>query len=73
MYSMKFYDFISSSSIVMVPDLKTRPRTDERGDDSARAVVNRPSIVESFTLQLSRKDTLAFMRTSSLHDIDEPC
>ena len=37
---MKFRDFISSSSIVMGPDLKTRLRTDGRGDDSARAVVN---------------------------------
>ena len=58
---MKFYEFISSSSIVMAPDLKTRPRTDGRGDDSARTVVNRPSFVESFTLQLSRKGTLAFI------------
>ena len=29
----------------MAPDLKTRPRTDGRGDDSVRAVVNRrPSL-----------------------------
>ena len=54
---MKFHEFISSSSIVMVPDLKTRPRTEGRGDDSARAVVKRPSFVESFTLQLSEKGT----------------
>ena len=58
---MKFHDFISFSSIVMAPDLKIRPRTDGRGDDSARAVVSRPSFVESFTLQLSRKGTLAFI------------
>ena len=58
---MKFHEFISSSSIVMAPDLKTRPRTNGRGDDSARAVVNRPSSVESFTLQLSRKGALAFI------------
>ena len=58
---MKFHDFISSSSIVMAPDLKTRPRTDGRGNDSARAVVNRLSFVESFTLKLSRKGTLAFI------------
>ena len=58
---MKFHDFILSNSIVMAPDLKTRPRPDGRGDDSARAVVNRPSFVESFTLQLSRKGTLAFI------------
>ena len=40
---MKFHEFISSSFIVMAPDLKTRTRTDGWGDDSARAVVNRPS------------------------------
>ena len=58
---MKFHDFISSSSIAMAQDLKTRPRTDGRGDDSARAVVNRTSFVESLTLQLSRKGTLVFI------------
>ena len=52
---MKFHDFISSS--LMAPDLKTR--TDGRGDDSARAVVKRPSFVGSFTMQLSREGTLA--------------
>ena len=57
---MKFHDFISFSySIVTAPDFKTRPRTDGLDDDSARTVVNRPSFVESFTLQLSRKGTLA--------------
>ena len=49
---MKFHDFVSSSSIVMTPDLKTRPMTDGQDDDSARTVVNRPFFVESFTLQL---------------------
>ena len=58
---MQFHEFISSSSIVMVSDLKTLPRTDGLGDDSARAVVNRSSFVESFTLQLSIKGTLAFI------------
>ena len=58
---MKFHEFIFTSSIVIAPDLKTRPRTDGRGDDSARAVVNRPSFVESFTLQRSRKGTMAFI------------
>ena len=58
---MKFHEFISSCSIVMAPDLKTRPRTHGRGDDSARAVVNRPPFIESFTLQLSRKGPLAFI------------
>ena len=58
---MKFHEFISSSSIVKVPDLKTRPRTDGRSDDNARAVVNRPPFVESFTLQLSRKGALVFI------------
>ena len=58
---MKFHDFISFSSIVMAPALKTRPWTDGWGDDSARAVGNRPSFVGSFTLQLSRKGTLAFI------------
>ena len=48
---MKFHEFIASNSIVMAPDLKTRPRTDGRSDDSARAVVNRSSFIESFTLQ----------------------
>ena len=43
------YEFISPSSKVMAPDLKTQPRTDGLGDDSARAVDNRPSFVESFT------------------------
>ena len=45
----------------MAPDLKTRPRTDGRGDDNARAIGNRQSFAESFTLQLSRKDTLVFI------------
>ena len=45
----------------MAQDLKSRPRTIGRGDDSARAVVNRTSFVESFTLQLSRKGPLAFI------------
>ena len=45
----------------MAPDFKTRPRTDGRGDDSARAVVNQPPFDECFTLQLSRKGTLAFI------------
>ena len=58
---MKFYDFISSSSVEMAADLKTQTRTDGQGDHSARAVVNRPSFVEPFTLQLSRKGTLAFI------------
>ena len=58
---MKFHDIISSSSVVMAPDLKTRPRTEGRGDDSAGAEYNRPSFIESFTLQLSRKGTLAFI------------
>ena len=58
---MEFHEFISSSSIVMAPHLKTRPRTDGWGDESALAVVNLPSFVESFTLQLSRKDTLTFI------------
>ena len=43
---MKFHEFIITSSIVMAPDLNTQPKTDGRGDDSARAVVNRPSFVE---------------------------
>ena len=58
---MKFHVFISSSSLVMAPGLKTRPRTDGLGDDSARAVLNRTAFVESFTLQVSRKGTLAFI------------
>ena len=58
---MKFHAFMSSNSIVMAPDLKTRPRTDGRGGDSSPAVINLPSFVESFTLQLSRKGTLAFI------------
>ena len=52
---------MSSSSVVMAQDLKSRPKTHGRDDDSARAVVNRTSFVESFTLQLSRKGTLAFI------------
>ena len=58
---MKFHEFITPSFIVLVPDLKIRSKTDGRGDDSARAVVNRPYFVELFTLQLSRKGTLAFI------------
>ena len=58
---MKFHEFIFSSSIVMAPDLKTRPRIDGRDDDNDYAVVNRPSLVESSTLQLSRKCTLGFI------------
>ena len=58
---MKCHDFISSTSIVMAPDLKTRPRTDGRGGERARAVVNRPSFIASVTLQLSRKGTLALL------------
>ena len=58
---MKFHEFISSIFIIMFPDLKTRPRTEGRGDDCSRGVVNRPSFVDSFTLQLSRKGTLAFI------------
>ena len=54
----KFCEFMSSS-IVMALDLKTRPRTDRRGDDSARAVVNRQSFNELFMLLFSRKGTLA--------------
>ena len=61
MYEDNFHAFMSSSSIVMAADLKTRPTTDGRGDDSARAVVNRPFFVELFTLQLSKKGTLAFI------------
>ena len=57
---MKFDEFILSSSIVMDRDLKTRPRTDGQGDDRVM-IVNRPSFVESFTLQLSRKGTLAII------------
>ena len=46
---MTFHDFISFSSIVMTPDLKTRPRTDGgRGDDSARDVFNRLFFVATF-------------------------
>ena len=52
---MKCHDFISSTSIVMAPDLKTRPRTDGRGGDRARAVVNRPSFSASVTLQLQER------------------
>ena len=48
-------EFIYTSSIVMVPNLKTGPMADGQGDDNARAEINRPSFVESFTLQLSRK------------------
>ena len=59
---MEFHKFILSSSIAMTSDLKNpTKRTDGQGDDSARAIVKRPSFVESFTLQLSRKGTLAFI------------
>ena len=50
---MEFHTFISISSIVMAPDLKTRSRTDGRGNDSARAVVDRPFFVDPFSLKLS--------------------
>ena len=49
---MTFHEFISCRSIVMAPDLKTRPRTDGRDDNSAPALVNRPCFVESFTSRL---------------------
>ena len=70
---MKFHEFISSSSIIMDPDLKTRPRTDRRGDDSARVVVNRLFFVESFTLQLPRKGAFAFISRKFQNNMSDLC
>ena len=57
----------------MVPDLKTRPRTDGRDDDSACAVVNRPSYVESLTLQLSRKGAWALISKNNRVNMSDLC
>ena len=70
---MTFHEIISSSSIVMTPDIKTRPRTDGLGNDSARTLVGRPSFVESFTLKLSRRGTLTFISSQFQINMSDLC
>ena len=59
---MKFHEFISSGSIVMVPDLKPdQGLTDGVMIVHAPYLTDKPSLNRSNTLQLSRKSILEFI------------